>query len=137
MIGDVTEELKKRGLDWKEDQMELISWGLCEEVGDPHVEDGGKNYVIKEVASLKAMRALITKEADSMSAMKFRMNKADKSLMDGLEILSEQRELLKEGSTKDSGRWCNRAFFTHVKAGVGTKKWSIRYMDGNAGIWIS
>ena len=26
-IGDATEELKKKGLDWKEDQMELISWG--------------------------------------------------------------------------------------------------------------
>ena len=28
MIGDATEEQKKRGLDWKEDQMELISWGF-------------------------------------------------------------------------------------------------------------
>ena len=80
MIGDATEELKKRGLDWKEDQMELISWCLCEEVGDIHIEDGGKNHVIQEVESLKATGALITKEADSMSAMKFRMNKADRAL---------------------------------------------------------
>ena len=27
MIGDATEELKKRVLNWKEDQMKLISWG--------------------------------------------------------------------------------------------------------------
>ena len=42
MIGYATEELKKRGLDWKEDQMELTSWGFYEDVGDLHVEDGGK-----------------------------------------------------------------------------------------------
>ena len=29
-IGDATEELKKRGLDWKEDQMEMISWDFAE-----------------------------------------------------------------------------------------------------------
>ena len=34
MTADGTEELKKRGLDWKEDHMKLISWGLCEDVGD-------------------------------------------------------------------------------------------------------
>ena len=34
--------------------------------------------MIKEV--LKAMEALITKEVDSISAMKFPMNKADKAL---------------------------------------------------------
>ena len=80
MIQDATEELKKRGLDWKEDEMELISWGFYEEMGDIHLEDGGKKYVIKEVATLKAMGALISKEAESMSALKFRMNKADKAL---------------------------------------------------------
>ena len=31
-IGDATEELKKKGLDWKEDQMELMSWGLVEKM---------------------------------------------------------------------------------------------------------
>ena len=55
MIGDATEELKKRGLDWKEDQMELISWNFYEDVEDLHIEDGGKKYVIKEVETLKAM----------------------------------------------------------------------------------
>ena len=59
--------------------MELISWGLCENVGDLHVEDGGKKYVIREVEAFKTMGAT-TKEADSMSSMKFRMNKADKAL---------------------------------------------------------
>ena len=77
ILGDATEELKKRGLDWEEDEMELISWGFCEDVGDLHIEDGGKKYVIREVEALKAMGALISKEADSMSALKFRMNKAD------------------------------------------------------------
>ena len=80
IIGNATEELKKRGLDWKEDEMELISWSFYEGVGDLHIEDRGKKYVIKEVATLKAMGALISTEADSMSALKFRMNKADKAL---------------------------------------------------------
>ena len=34
MIEDATVELKKNGLDWKEDQMELISLGLNEEIED-------------------------------------------------------------------------------------------------------
>ena len=34
----------------------------------------------KEAATLQAMEALISKEADSMSVLKFRMNKADKAL---------------------------------------------------------
>ena len=36
--------------------------------------------MIQEVNSVKTMGALITKEADSMSAMKFRMIKADKAM---------------------------------------------------------
>ena len=36
--------------------------------------------MIREVEALMAMGALITKEAGSMSAMKFRMNNADKAL---------------------------------------------------------
>ena len=36
--------------------------------------------MINKVEALQAMGALITKEADSTSAMKFRMGKADKSL---------------------------------------------------------
>ena len=80
MIGDATEELNQRSLDWKEDQMELISWGFYEDVGDLHIEDGGKKHVIKEVETLQAMGALISKEADSTSALKFRMNTADKAL---------------------------------------------------------
>ena len=80
MIGDAAGNLKARGVDWKEDQMELISWGREEQVGDLEIEEGGKEYMIKEVDSLRTMGALITKEADSMSALKFRMSKADKAL---------------------------------------------------------
>ena len=46
-------------------------------VGDLEIEEAGKEHVIKEVNSLKTMGAPITKGADSMSAMKFRMNKAE------------------------------------------------------------
>ena len=47
--------------------------------------------------------------------------------MDGHEFLQE--ELMKEGSTKGTEMWRNREFYTHVKAGVGTKKWSILYIN--------
>ena len=80
MIEDATEELKKKGFDWKDEEMELISWGFYEGVGDIYSENRDKKYVIKEVTSLQAMGALISKEADSVSALKFRMNKADKAL---------------------------------------------------------
>ena len=52
----------------------------------PHGTDGlrdlsgEKVFKIKEVGALQALEALITKEADSMSAMKFRMRKADMAL---------------------------------------------------------
>ena len=43
-------------------------------------KNSDKNYVISEVSSLQAVGALISKEADSMSALMFRMSKADKAL---------------------------------------------------------
>ena len=33
-VSDTTEELRKRGLDWKEDQMEIIAWRVQEKVGN-------------------------------------------------------------------------------------------------------
>ena len=62
--------------------METISW-RCRKRGDLLLDAGGKNYLIWEVAVLQAMRALITREADSMSAMKFRMSKAVARSADG------------------------------------------------------
>ena len=53
-------------------------------------------YVIKEVELLQAMEALISKEADSMSALKFRMNKVDKSLWMVMKF-HKTKEFLKEG----------------------------------------
>ena len=46
--------------------------------------------MIREVEALKAMGALITKEADSMSAMKLRMDKADKALWMDLKFNKNQ-----------------------------------------------
>ena len=71
--------------------MELISRGFCGDLGDVHIEVGGKNYVIREVEALKAMGALITNEADSVSAMKFRMNIADKALWMDMQFYKNQR----------------------------------------------
>ena len=60
--------------------MEMMAWGLEERVGDLAVECEEKVYKILEVGTLQGMGALITKEADSMSAMKFRMKKAERAL---------------------------------------------------------
>ena len=95
MIEDATEELKKKGLDWKEEEMELFSWDVYEEMGDIHLENKDNKYVIKEVTTLQAIGALISKEADSMSALKFRMNKADKALWMDIKF-TKTKELLKE-----------------------------------------
>ena len=54
------------------------------------LNEGGKEYVIKEVDSLRTVGTLITKEADSMSAMRFRINTADKAMWKGNQILQEQ-----------------------------------------------
>ena len=87
MIEDATEKLKKKGLDWKEEEMQLMSWGFCEEIEDIHLENGGKKYLIKEVTTLQAMGALIWEEADSMSAL----NKADKALWMDMKFHKKQR----------------------------------------------
>ena len=59
--------------------MKIISW-VSGKVGEVRVDVRGKNCLIKEVEALQAMGALITREADSMSAVKFRMRKVDKAL---------------------------------------------------------
>ena len=70
---------------------------------------------------MKATGALITKEADTMSVMKFRMNNADRALWLDMKF-TRTRELQKERKTKGTENWCSGAFITHVKAGDGTKK---------------
>ena len=84
--------------------MELISWDLDEKIGNLGIE-GGKEHVIKEVESLRTMEALITKEADWMSAMKFRMNKTDKSMLMDMKISKKKKKWRGEENTEDTGRW--------------------------------
>ena len=50
MIEGSIKELMK-GLDWKEEEMQLMSWGFCEEIGDVHLKNRDKSYVIQEVTS--------------------------------------------------------------------------------------
>ena len=49
MIADTSEELRRRGLDWKEDQMELMAWRFEVKIGDVLVEVGERKFRIKEV----------------------------------------------------------------------------------------
>ena len=51
MIADTTEELRKRGLDGKEDHMELIAWGFEGKWKSPYLlKLEWKTYTMKEVA---------------------------------------------------------------------------------------
>ena len=44
MIGDATKDFRKRGLDRKEDQMELMAWGFGGKVGDITLEESDRAY---------------------------------------------------------------------------------------------
>ena len=77
MIADTTEELRKRGLDWKEDQMELMG-GCCEGKLEMFLWELTKESTeVRRLEPFRPWAAMITKEAGSMSAMRFRMMKAD------------------------------------------------------------
>ena len=103
IIGDAIKNLNKRSLGWKEGEMELISWGLDGSIGDVKIVEDGKAYMIKEVDSLRTLGALIKKEADSLSAMRFRMNKADKAMWMDMKFLREQRNCGRKETQKIQG----------------------------------
>ena len=46
MIIDTTEELRKRGLDWKEDQIEMMAWSFEGRSRDLSIEVGEKKHLI-------------------------------------------------------------------------------------------
>ena len=77
----------------------MISWSLDGDIGDVKIVEDDKEYRIKEVSSLNTMVALITKEVDSMSAMRFRMNKADKGLQ------TVERGLLQQYAVEKTSHW--------------------------------
>ena len=109
--------------------------GVEGKIGDVLLEVDKRKYRIKEVEAFEGMGAMITKEADSMSAMRFRMMKADRDFwMDKKK--TRKRELLKRGSTQDTEKWCSHVFFTLVKGGAGTKRcWMLCTVE-KAEIWI-
>ena len=59
-----------------------------------------KKCRIKEVEALQAMGTMITKEADSMSAMRFRRMKAPVAFGMDIKFLTKTRKFLKGGITK-------------------------------------
>ena len=59
------------------------NWGLEGKIGDVILELDEKKYRIKEVDAPKAMGAMITKEADSMSAKRISDDESCKGLWDG------------------------------------------------------
>ena len=57
MIADTTEELRKRGSDWKEFQMELMAWGFGGKIGDVLLDVDERKNRIEEVETLQVMGA--------------------------------------------------------------------------------
>ena len=80
--------------------MELMAWGFEEEVGDVLFDYGGRRYKVKDVKALQAMGAMITQDADSMSAMRLRMRKADEALWRDLTFYKKQRNCRWEEAQK-------------------------------------
>ena len=101
--------------------MEVISLGLDGNIGDLKIEDGRKEYMIKVVDSLRTMGALITKEADPVSARRLRMNKVDKAMW--MDIKFHKNKGIAEGRKHSK-----------YKEVV---QWSMPCTDGKAGIRIS
>ena len=86
--------------------MEVISLGLDGNIGDLKIEDGRKEYMIKVVDSQRTMGALITKEADPVSARRLRMNKVDKAMWMDIKF-HKNKGIAKEGNTANTKKWCN------------------------------
>ena len=55
MIEDTTDELRRRGIDWTEDQMEMMAWDFKEAMEDVLFDHGDRQYRVKEVKALQAM----------------------------------------------------------------------------------
>ena len=75
------------------------------------------------------MGALITKEANSMSAMKFWMSKADKALWMDMKIYKRKR--VAEGRKHTNYREVVQACILHsCESLAGTRKWLMLFMVG-------
>ena len=129
MIADTTEELRRRG---KEDQMELMAWGFEEKFGDVLLEVDERKCRIEEV---EALRPLITKEADSMSAMRFRMMTADKAFW--MDIRVYRNNEIAEGRKHKRYREVVQPCIFHSCEGWSwQKRWWILCTTGRAEIMI-
>ena len=53
-----------------------MAWEFEGKIGDVLLEVDERKYRIHEVEALQAMEAMVTKKADSMSVVRFRMMKA-------------------------------------------------------------
>ena len=71
MVKEATEAIVEHGLE---------CWCQDEETQTFRIEHKDKEYLVTHLSELKVMGSLQTREADIMSAMKFRMNTADKAL---------------------------------------------------------
>ena len=61
--------------------------------GNSSFENEEQGYEVCEVESIQAMEALISAEADSMSALGFRMSQADKSMWADIELYKNKGSL--------------------------------------------
>ena len=74
----------------EEEEMELMSWELYDEMEDIYFENRERGICDQRSDNLASPGALISKEADSMSALKFRTNKSDKALWMDIKFYKNQ-----------------------------------------------
>ena len=107
---------------------------FMEKKRDVLLDVGERKYRIKDVEALQAMGATITKEADPMSAMRFRMMKADRAFW--MDVNFYKNKGIAEGRRQEIEKWCIHVFYTIVKGGAGTKRWWMLCVAGKAEILI-
>ena len=104
-------------------------------MGDVLFDSGGRRYKVKEVTVLQAMGAMITHEADSMSAMRFRMRKADKAWC--VDTKFYKNTGIAKGRKHKRFREVVQACFHHSRESCSWNKEMVDTLPGKAEKWIS
>ena len=132
MMGETTAELDARGLVWKKEEIEFMEYGHdYEEVGDFDLEQGGRSCMVRDVKTLKGTGALITNEADSMGALKFRMSQVDRPSWADMKFLPK-RGHIGGGHNRDIELLFRHVSSAHARDGAGPRSWLTRFMGGRA-----
>ena len=127
MIADTTEELRKGGVHWKEDQMEVMAWEFEGKMEMFFWRLTAESTELGRAEPLHSMEAMITKEALSV----FRWWRLVGFFWMEIEFYKKNKGHTEE-NIKDIEKWCSLIFHTLEKDGAGTKRWWVLCTAGRA-----